>query len=278
MKAVIFLAVALTLAVCVTVFAANSSTSKSTSANTSSNVSTGTTGDTTNNANNATSPTNTKWNKNETWNKNAKNANKDVNTSDNAGDSTQQLLKVSHEGFAAIRAIRAARVAIFNGQPKTASKLLTKASTDLQTATKNAPMFVAAAEATANGKVVADAVEVGKVNWIPIDGQVSLGDTFVVTKEKKTHIEKANQHFKKGESKEAIEELRLAAITVSCTRVMMPLSSTSNWVAEATRLLSQQKYYEANLALKAAEDGLVVNTTNVVDMPQVKTDNTRQPN
>jgi hypothetical protein len=193
--------------------------------------------------------------------------------------STQELLKVSQEGFAAIRAIRAARVAIFNGQPMVATKMLTKAKVDLKAASKNAPTLVTATEATVRGKVVADAVDVEKVNWIPIDGQVSLADTFVVSAEKAKHIAKANEHFKNGKSKEAIEELRLAAISVSCTRVLMPLATTTDWVMEASKLMSQQKYYEANLALKAAEDGLVVSTANVIEMPvPVKTEKTPETN
>jgi len=129
-----------------------------------------------------------------------------------------------------------------------------------------------------HGTVVADTVEMGKVNWIPIDGQVSLADTYVVSKERAQHIQKANEYFKNGQSKQAIEELRLAAINVTCTRVMMPLSTTTGWVSEATRLLGQQKYYEANLALKAAEDGLVVNSASLVEMPQVKTEKMPQTN
>ena len=197
---------------------------------------------------------------------------------ENTNTSTQELLRVSSNGFAAIRAIRAARVAIFNGQPNVATTMLSKASVDLNAAAKDAPTFVATAEATMNGKVVAEEVEAGKVNWIPIDGQVSLADTFVVSKERSQHIKNANNYFKNGQSKQAIEELRLAAINVTCTRVLMPLTTTTNWVAQATKLIGQQKYYEANLALKAAEDGLVVNSASLVEMPQVKTERVPQTN
>jgi hypothetical protein len=156
--------------------------------------------------------------------------------------------------------------------------MLNQARVDLTAAAKDAPTFVATSEATVNGKVVTDEVQVGRVNWIPIDGQVSLADTYTVSKEKNVHIKKANQYFKNGQSKQAIEELHLAAINVTCTRVMMPLTTTSSWVSEATKVIGQQKYYEANLALKAAEDGLVVNTTSMVEMPQVKTERARQTN
>jgi hypothetical protein len=300
MKVVVSFVVALTLAVSSYAMAAEKSTNTSNNANTPSavnapsntNTSNGTWNDTNaSNNTNANTPNNTnKWNKNNKSNSSWNNTNKlnknhtwnntsnNTHTWNNSNASNHELLKVSSEGFAAIRAIRAARVAIFNGQPNVATNMLNKATVDLKVAAKDAPTFVATAEATVHGKVVADAVEVGKVNWIPIDGQVSLADTYVVTKEKNQHIQKANQYFKNGQSKQAIEELRLAAINVTCTRVMMPLATTTGWVAEATKLIGQQKYYEANLALKAAEDGLVVNSASLVEMPQVKTERVPQTN
>jgi hypothetical protein len=307
MKVVVSMSLALVLAVYTCAMASNDSTNTSNNTNTPSTVNTPANTNTangnwsnTNTTNNTNTSNNTNTrNKNNTWDNNTKVPNKNnkwnrsnkpsntwtntnttnnTNTWNDSNTSTRELLKVSNDGFAAIRAIRAARVAIFNGQPTVATKMLNKATVDLKAATKTAPTFVAAAEATVNGKVVAGEVEVGKVNWIPIDGQVSLADTYVVTKEKNQHIQKANEHFKNGQSKQAIEELRLAAINVTCTRVMMPLSTTTHWVAEANRLIGQQKYYEANLALKAAEDGLVVNSASLMEMPQVKTENVRQTN
>jgi len=208
-----------------------------------------------------TNNTNTPTNGN-TWNNN-------TNMWNNGNGTTQGLMKVSHEGYAAMRAVRAARVAIFNGQPNVAIQMLNTAKTNLAAAAKNAPMFVANTETTVNGKMVADEMTVGKVNWVPIDGQFSLADTFVVSPQKAAHIQKANGHFQNGQSKQAIEELRLASIDVTCTRVLMPLTATTNCVAEATKLVGQQKYYEANVALKAAEDGLVMNSANWFEMPTV---------
>jgi hypothetical protein len=236
----------------------------------------------TNANNNTTNPTNDNATNNaKTWNANnaTNNANaNNVNTVNNANSPTQQLLKVSQEGFAAIRAVRAARVAIFNGQPNVATEMLNKAKTNLDTASKDAPLFVANTEATVNGTVVADAMTVGAMNWIPIDGQVLLADTYVASPQNTEHIQKANEHFKNGESKEAIEELKLAEIDVTCTRVMMPLAATAKCVAEAAKLVAEQKYYEANLVLKTAEDGLVVKSASLLEMPQVKTQTDNKTN
>ena len=82
---------------------------------------------------------------------------------------------------------------------------------------------------------------------------------------KKEHIAKANEHFKKGRAKEAIEELRLGEINVSYTRVMMPLTATKKCLADAMQLAKEHKYYEANLSLKAAEDGLILDSVGLAE-------------
>ena len=303
MKVVAFV-IALTLAVSTFALAANPSTKTTNNANTTNNMNTSSdwnnantqNNNTTNNANtnnantNNTNTNNANTNNtntnianpvNNTQNNNTNNANNNTNantTINNTNTSTQQLLKVSQDGFAAIRAVRAARVAIFTGQPNVATEMLNQAKTNLEAAAKNAPQYAANTETTVNGTTATNETTVGAMKWILIDGQVSLAETVAVPTEKAEHIQKANQYFNNGQSKEAIEQLRLAAIDVSCTRVLMPLASTTKYVAEATKLVGQQKYYEANLALKAVEDGLVVNSSSLIEMPQVNTQNVNQNN
>lgn len=52
----------------------------------------------------------------------------------------------------------------------------------------------------------------------------------------------------------------MAGVDVSETQVLMPLKQTLEKIDCAQELLSKGKYYEANLALKGAEDGVVVDT------------------
>lgn len=40
----------------------------------------------------------------------------------------------------------------------------------------------------------------------------------------------------------------------------MPLKQTRNALADAQKLLDKKQYYEANLALKSAEDGIIVDS------------------
>lgn len=188
----------------------------------------------------------------------------------------QQALKVSNDGFNAMRAIRAARVAIFNAEPKVAIDILGKAKDALDAASKDESQFVSDVKSL-TGTEAAKSAKWTAADWIPIDGQISLADTYVATPEKKTHVEKANEHLKNGRSKEAIEELRLGKIDVNFTRIMMSLSATRQCVTDAMQLAEEQKYYEANLALKAAEDAVIVDSLSLAETPKFKGETKAEP-
>ena len=183
---------------------------------------------------------------------------------------SQKLMKVSQDGFAAMRAVRAARVAIFNGEPEVTTQMLNKAKVGLNAATKDTSPFTQFSKTTRGGKTFAGKTQTAQTAWIPIDGRVALAETYVASPEKATHINKANKFFKNGQSKEAIAELRLGEIDVMYTCVLMPLEATIKCVTEATRLANEHKYYEANLALKAAEDGLIIDSTSLIELPNLK--------
>ena len=180
---------------------------------------------------------------------------------------TQDLMKVSDDGYSAIRAIHLARIAIFNGDTKTAQEMLDKAKKDLDAATTDAQTFAADNKAADHGKNTDDKSASDKMDLIPIDGEVAIADTFVPSPEKKKHIDKANEHLKTGHSKQAIEELQLGEIDVVFTRAMLPLESTKKRVADAEKLAGDHKYYEANLALKAAEEGIVIDAVDLIGTP-----------
>lgn len=177
----------------------------------------------------------------------------------------EALTKLSQDGFAAIRSVRAARLAIFNGKLDIVSEQLAKAKDSLDKAEKEAPSFSVKTDASINGKNVESDIETGKLDLIPIDATLALADDYVPTREKSAHIAKANEHFKKGQKKEAFEELRLADVDINYIRVMMPLTLTRKHVEQAIKLAGEHKYYEANLALKAIEDGLSLDSINLLE-------------
>jgi hypothetical protein len=180
----------------------------------------------------------------------------------------QALFKFSEAGHAAIQNIRGARFAIFNGEPKVAIKRMESAKSDLTLAEKEAPTFDTTSTMLVGGKVVGTTPGRSEVKNVPVDGQLTLADDFVMTPEKKVHIEKANEHFRKGEHAKAREELRLGEIDVNFTRAWMPIEQSQKHLDQAIKLANDGKYYEANLALKAIEEGVTIDSTNLRDLPK----------
>lgn len=165
----------------------------------------------------------------------------------------QSSMKLSEEGSKAIHAMSLARVAIFEGQPQEAEKLVEQAKMALAAAARDADKWQRKPQTADAGAM------------IPVDARLTLADDLVLTPEKKARIEKINEHLKKGEHKQAIEALRADKIYVTLSTALLPLDGATKTVDDAAKLLGEGKYYEANLALKKAEDSVVVDSQNFVE-------------
>lgn len=177
-----------------------------------------------------------------------------------ASSDALSIMRYSEDGSRAIREIGLARVAIFNGDPKLASDLITRAKASVAKAEHEAPTFMVKMSDVANGKVVDTKSETGKAQMVPVDGDLVLAEDFVPTPEKRARIDKANEHFRNGKAKEALEELRLGDISVMYTRAWMPLAGATKHLDQATQFMDDHKYYEANLALKAIGDSITLDS------------------
>jgi hypothetical protein len=173
------------------------------------------------------------------------------------------LDKVSQEGNTAMRDVRWSRVAIFDGQPQDAEKILDAAKKNLEIVKKQAPQLMVALKSKEKATG-----EKPLTDLIPIDAWLVLSEDFVPTPEKAAKIKEANEHLKKGEKAKAIEVLRAANIGVTVTRILMPLKTTLKNVDQAIALLKKHKYYEANLTLKGIQDGLITDSMGI-DEPVV---------
>ena len=174
---------------------------------------------------------------------------------------TDKRLMVSNDGFKAERELGAARIAIFQGNTDAAKTLVKDARIDLKTVTQQAPQDFP------NGAPTADGKGTGNADVIPIDGQMVVADNMVLTPDKATKVKEANEHLKNGDTAKAMDTLKQGAIDVAFTRVLMPIKETDVHVDAAATLLDQGKYYEANLALKAAQDLLQTDTVAFGDTP-----------
>jgi YfdX protein len=180
----------------------------------------------------------------------------------------QAIMKFSQPGNTAIRDIGNARLAIFNGAPDKAVQLVTEAKADVAKAEQEAPSFAAKTTTTGEGNTGASTPQAEKVEMVPVDGQLVTSEDFVASPEKSAHVAKANEHLRSGRYKEGLEELRLGEIEVRYNRVWMPLASTEKHLEQAIKLMNEHKYYEANLALKAIDDSLVVDSVAVTELPK----------
>lgn len=163
------------------------------------------------------------------------------------------LIRLSEEGSKAAQSLLLARIAIFDGQPQDAVKLVDQAKAALATAAKDVDKLAIKSQKTDAGPM------------IPIDARLTVADDFVLNSEKKDQMKKLNEHLKKGETKKAIEVLEPTDESMTLTTLFMPLEATSKAVDDASTLLAENKYYEANLALKKAEDGWVTESQSFVD-------------
>jgi len=188
--------------------------------------------------------------------------------------------KLSKDGAQAFRDLQLTRLAIFEANPtqakdmvakaqaafakaKTDDALFTKAEADLKTPTDLAGHKGMTQPATTEAKPAST----DQVAWVPVDAQLTLGDDFVATPEKASAVTEANKNLAQGDQKGAIEKLKLAHVDVNFTMAVLPLDKTIADVNQAATLIGQGKYYEANAALKSAQDGMRFDVIDAVALP-----------
>jgi hypothetical protein len=135
------------------------------------------------------------------------------------------VIQLSDDGFKAIRDVSMARLAIFEGAPKEAEKLLGQAKSSLN-----------------------DADDPG------------------YTPENADRLAKLDEHLKKGENTQAIEVLRAGGVLVNVTMALLPVEATQKVIDKASKLVADGKYYEASLALKTAEEGILVDSESLLEV------------
>ncbi len=162
--------------------------------------------------------------------------------------------KVSQDGYQVMQNVRAARLALFNGDTDGARQFVDKARHGLDKTGRDDKALRAEAG--------------GDPNLVSIDGDLVVSRDYALTPEKRQHLAVGRDHLKAGRHDKGIEELRLADVDVGYSRLLMPLRQTWQHLAEAARLIAAQKYFDANLALKDAEDGMSVDTVSLVEVPK----------
>jgi hypothetical protein len=180
------------------------------------------------------------------------------------GPTDIDVTMMSKEGLLAMRSVFVARAAINDGNYEAAKEMLKTAQDALKQVGEADKPTTVKEEVKEGGKVVDTSKEKVRADLIPISGQFQIVEDFAPTPEKTEHMNKAHEHLKKGDTKSAIDELKLADIGVVFQRIEMPLAATRDHVDTAVTLLNDSEYHGANMALKAAEDGLQYNAVSIV--------------
>ncbi|QLY71908.1 YfdX family protein [Citrobacter freundii] len=160
------------------------------------------------------------------------------------------IMQVAVKGTNAMRDIQFARLALFHGQPDSAKKLTDDAASLLAGDSKDWAKFV---KTDAKAKMIDD-------QYVIINATVAVSEDYIASPAKETAIKTANGKMAKGDWKGAVDTLQLAGISVVQTQYLMPLNQTRKAVTSAEKLLTAGKYYEANLVLKGAEEGIVIDS------------------
>lgn len=168
--------------------------------------------------------------------------------------------KLSSQGHIAFEDVAMARLAIFNGHPQEAKKLVRDAQQALKKAEADNTAFTAAEAdlrpVSAQNSASAAPKGTTPLAWLPVDGRIALTEDYTATPAKKAATAAANEHLKKGNRDEAIKTLKLADINVAYTAALVPLKQTVVDVEKAAGLLSLEKYYEADQTLRQVEESM----------------------
>lgn len=161
--------------------------------------------------------------------------------------------KIAKIGNEAMQDVQLARVSLFNGDTKSAKKLLSDAQQKINDDKTDWSKFIKQDKKT----------PVDGDNYIVINASMSIYEDYQTSDEKTKAIKNANEKLKKGDKKGAIETLKLAGITVVENEVLMPLKQTRTDIQKAIALFDEGKYYQANLMLLSAEEGIILDSETI---------------
>lgn len=174
-----------------------------------------------------------------------------------APSASQDLVTTVDDALKAMREIRAARLALFDGNTGAAGPMVTAAAADMTAAQKAEKDYGIASKSGTPDTV-----------YLPIETSIALAEGFTATPDTKGPVKAANDQMAKGNTRAAAETLKAANIDVAVSVALVPAGSALTHLTDAETLIKDGKYYEANLALKAVEDLVVVDTWSLADVPQ----------
>jgi hypothetical protein len=168
-----------------------------------------------------------------------------------------ELLTTVDDAYTAMREVRAARLALFDGNTDMATQMTNDAIAKMQSAETSEAKWGVPSKSGQQG-----------VTYVPFDSSIMLGEGFTVTPDNSKAVSAANDQMAKGDAKGAAETLKASNIDVSVAAAMVPAKLSLTHLQDAAKLIKSGKYYEANLALKGVEDGVVIDQWGLAQLPR----------
>ena len=180
--------------------------------------------------------------------------------------------KLSINGHRAFDEIQLARLAIFDGQPAQATKLVADAQQAFAKANTEDTAFMKAeselhAPANANAGAPAATAATAPIRWVPVDGQFVLGEALAPAGRQTGAVDAANQSLHQGQPAKARDALRVASVNADFILTVAPANSSMADLSRASQLLAAHDDYSANQALREAVDGVRFDSVDVQGTP-----------
>jgi len=167
----------------------------------------------------------------------------------------RDLDRASNDTMLTMRDLHEARVAIFNGDMDAARTHVDAARTRINSAVNEAETYAT------------DVKKADQGDWyIPYDTSLAVVDTFQPENAKAAANDtKTGMHAKRNEQKNQQEQFRLNEQDIAVSAGLVPVKFAQEHITRASDLIAKGDYYQANLALKAVDDAVVIQTFAVDD-------------
>ncbi|MCU0906339.1 MAG: YfdX family protein [Rhodobacteraceae bacterium] len=168
-----------------------------------------------------------------------------------------RMLRLSTEARTALAAAQAARLALFNDNREVARTEIDRGTAALDGA------MATLRDVMIPGTDAPDA----RPEFLPFDSRLGLAETFVATPGTAAALGHARSLFRSDAPDAAIEVLRAASVEVTVSTALLPGEATLQHLRDARSLIDEGRIHEANMALKAVEDSVVVRTFGIDAIP-----------
>lgn len=171
----------------------------------------------------------------------------------------KEMLRTAADAMTAVQRTHEARLAIFNDKTDDARALVDQAIEALSDG-----------ENAFEDLMISDTGEANPTEktFLPFDVSLAMAENFTATEENKLALQKAYGLFESAEPDDAIEVLRLASVDLQVTAAQLPAERSMKLLKEAKGFIEKGEYQQANLALKAVENSVIVRTFGIDAIPE----------